>query len=100
MPRNDLRATFRRRLRHWLLLIGGWTFLALGVIGLFLPFLQGVLFMLIGLLMLSQVSPRMRLLRTRLRRRYPSLARQMDLAHEWWRRARHRMAARWSRIFG
>lgn len=100
MPRSSALATTRRRIRHWMLLIGGWTFLVLGVLGLFLPFLQGVLFMLIGLLMLSQVSPRMRLLRLRLRRRYPRLGRQMDEAHAWWRRARQRMTANWRRIFG
>ncbi len=100
MPHSSAWATTRRRVRHWMLLIGGWTFLVLGVLGLFLPFLQGILFMLIGLLMLSQVSPRLRLRRVRLRRRHPKLARQMDGAHEWWRRARQRMAERWRRIFG
>jgi len=47
----------------------GWVFVVLGVLGLFLPILQGVLFLLIGLFLLSSVSPRIRLLRQRLRRR-------------------------------
>ncbi len=57
--------------RKLLLLVLGWFFLALGVLGLFLPILQGILFILIGLMLLSSVSPRVRLLRQRLRRRYP-----------------------------
>ena len=36
-----------------LLLIVGWAFILLGIIGLFLPVLQGVLFLLIGLMILS-----------------------------------------------
>ena len=36
-----------------LVLLLGWSFVALGVIGLFVPVLQGVLFLLIGLFVLS-----------------------------------------------
>jgi len=45
--------------------------LGLGVVGLFLPFLQGVLFMLAGLALLSSESRRLRRLLDRLRQRYP-----------------------------
>jgi uncharacterized membrane protein YbaN (DUF454 family) len=38
----------------------GVAFLALGVVGLFLPFLQGILFMVIGLTLLSTESERAR----------------------------------------
>jgi uncharacterized membrane protein YbaN (DUF454 family) len=38
------------------LLIIGWLFIALGILGLFLPFLQGILFLLIGLAILSSRS--------------------------------------------
>jgi len=38
------------------LLIIGWLFIVLGVIGLFLPFLQGFIFILIGLAILSSRS--------------------------------------------
>ncbi len=41
----------------------------LGILGLFLPILQGILFLLIGLFILSLVSPRIRLFRQRLRAR-------------------------------
>ncbi len=34
-------------------LIAGWTFILLGIAGLFLPFLQGLLFILVGIIILS-----------------------------------------------
>jgi uncharacterized protein len=36
-----------------LVLIVGWGFILLGIVGLFLPILQGVLFILIGLIIVS-----------------------------------------------
>ena len=39
--------------RRILILSAGWLFIALGVLGLFLPFLQGVLFLMIGFSLLS-----------------------------------------------
>lgn len=51
----------------------GFTLLGLGVVGLFLPFLQGVLFMLVGLALLSSESRRLRGFLERLRRRYPEV---------------------------
>lgn len=38
---------------RWIRLITGWTLLVLGVAGLFLPFLQGILFIASGLALLS-----------------------------------------------
>lgn len=63
----------------------GWGFVVLGLAGLVLPILQGVLFLLIGLAILGRHSPRMRLLRLRLRRRHPEWAARFDEAD---RRAR------------
>jgi len=40
-------------MKRLLALLLGWSFIVLGVIGLFLPVLQGVLFLLIGLFVLS-----------------------------------------------
>ncbi len=58
----------------------GWVFIVLGIAGLFLPILQGILFLLIGLALLSSESRIARLLMVRLRRRFPALARKLDEA--------------------
>ena len=63
----------RRRIRHYVILTLGWIFIFLGILGLFLPILQGILFLCIGGLLLSGESPRMRLLIMKLGRRYPIL---------------------------
>ena len=52
-------------------LILGWFFVGLGIIGLFLPFLQGILFIMIGLAILSSRSAAIRNLLNYLERRYP-----------------------------
>ncbi len=57
-----------------LLVVGGWVFLVLGILGLFLPILQGILFLLVGLILLARAQPRFRLLKMRLKRRYPKYA--------------------------
>ena len=40
-------------LKRVLMLVVGWGFIVLGILGLFLPILQGILFLLIGLIILS-----------------------------------------------
>jgi hypothetical protein len=62
-------------------LILGWTFMVLGVLGLFLPILQGVLFLAIGLAILAQEQPWAHRLMTRLRHRYPHMAEMFDRSH-------------------
>jgi hypothetical protein len=58
----------------------GWSFIVLGVIGLFVPVIQGILFLLIGLFVLSSKYSWARRLLHQLRRRFPSLARRSDEA--------------------
>jgi len=41
------------KVKRFLLILTGWAFVALGIVGLFLPVLQGILFLLIGLVILS-----------------------------------------------
>jgi len=55
---------------YWL----GWMFIVLGILGLFLPILQGILFLLIGLSLLSQSSPWAARILHRLRERFPGIA--------------------------
>jgi uncharacterized membrane protein YbaN (DUF454 family) len=70
------------RLKRIVLLITGWGFILLGVAGLFLPFLQGILFLLIGLFILSSEYIWAHRLLTKLRQRFPGLSRQADRAAE------------------
>jgi uncharacterized membrane protein YbaN (DUF454 family) len=53
------------------LLIVGWFFIVLGILGLFLPILQGVLFILIGLAILSTRSEIIKRFLKHLEERYP-----------------------------
>ena len=65
-----------------LVLIVGWAFIVLGIVGLFLPILQGVLFLLVGLIILSSEYVWAHHLLTRLRERFPKIGRTADLATE------------------
>ena len=84
-------------LRRIALLVTGWLFIVLGIAGLFLPILQGILFLLVGLALLSLGSPRIRLLRMRLGRRYPALREGEEKARAWLKRQRGRFFPRGGR---
>ena len=58
----------RRAWRH----IVGWPLLLLGVVGLFLPVLQGILFIIIALTVLAPEVPAFRRLIAELKKRYPA----------------------------
>lgn len=73
-----------------LLLVVGWGFLLLGIAGLFLPVLQGILFILIGLVILSSEYIWAHHLLRRLHERFPKLARPLQIAREKARRWTHR----------
>jgi uncharacterized protein len=79
-----------KRFKGWLILIAGWGFVALGVVGLFLPFLQGVLFLLVGISILSLEYAWARRLLQKLRERFPGLSERLDAAnaraHAWLKR--------------
>jgi len=64
----------------------GWMFILLGIAGLFLPILQGILFLLIGLIILSTEYVWAHHLLGRVRERFPGMAQHMDRAKE---RAHH-----------
>ena len=72
----------------------GWVFILFGIVGLFLPILQGFLFLLIGLALLSSESRTARRILERLRARYPGLSERFDLAEQraskWWVRISRR----------
>ena len=72
----------------------GWGFIVFGMVGLFLPILQGILFLLIGLALLSIESEIARRILHRLRARYPGLSAKIDHAEQrakrWWLRITRR----------
>lgn len=56
-----------------LIYIVGWTFILIGIAGLFLPILQGILFICVGLLILSKELPWAERLLQKLRKKYPKI---------------------------
>jgi predicted house-cleaning NTP pyrophosphatase (Maf/HAM1 superfamily) len=68
------------RLKRITIYIVGWGFIVFGILGIFLPILQGVLFILVGLSILSSVSPRAARLLDRIRRRFPRISNKFDQA--------------------
>ena len=72
-------------------IIVGWAFVVTGVIGLFLPLMQGILFIIIGLTILSTEYVWAHHLLGKLRSRFPRIAIYSDRAREkatyWVRRA-------------
>ena len=64
-----------RFMKRFFLLLAGWGFLVLGIVGLFLPVLQGILFILIGLTILSAEYKWSSRLLGALRVRFPTLDR-------------------------
>ena len=64
----------KAKAKKLILLLFGWGFILLGVIGLFLPILQGVLFLLIGLFMLSTEYVWAHRLLLKIRNRFPAVA--------------------------
>lgn len=66
----------RTLIGRWLRIVAGSLLVGLGVVGLFLPFLQGVLFIVVGLSLLSTESERARRI------------------HQWARARWHRLRAR------
>jgi len=66
----------KSQVKRLLRIVFGWIFVAFGIAGLFLPFLQGILFLLIGLYLLSHDSRWARRLFLRIKERYPKLYRK------------------------
>ncbi len=71
-----------RRIKSDGMLIVGWFFVLLGIVGLFLPILQGILFIMIGLAILSSRSELIRRFLKRLEERFPQQYEQMEIRRE------------------
>ena len=76
--------------------IAGWGFILLGILGLFLPLLQGILFILIGLFLLSRVSPRAERMLHRLKERFPRIGASFDQAKSKSKELQTKIAAKFS----
>lgn len=76
------------------LLVVGWAFILLGIVGLFLPILQGILFLLIGLFILSSEYVWAHKLLHRIKERFPKIAAHFEHAklrsEAWIARALHK----------
>ena len=70
------------QLKRVLVLIVGWAFILFGIVGLFLPILQGVLFIIIGLVILSSEYAWAHHLLSKVRMRFPKISRVADQASE------------------
>ena len=79
-----------RSLKRYVILGLGWFFVVLGILGIFLPILQGILFLLIGFILLSRESEWAQRQLDNLRKRYPKFAEKYDeaeaRANRLWRR--------------
>jgi len=73
-------------IKRVLILIAGWLFILVGIAGLFLPILQGILFIVIGLLILSSEYVWAHRLLQKLRTRFPKIA---HVSEEAARKAQH-----------
>lgn len=82
-----------RSLKRYVILSLGWFFVFLGILGLFLPILQGILFLLIGFILLSRESEWAKRQLEKLKSRYPRFAEKYDEAEA-------RAERLWQRIFG
>jgi uncharacterized protein len=71
-----MNARFKSVAIYW----AGWGFIVLGILGLFLPILQGILFLLIGLSLLSNSSPWAAKLLNKVRGRFPKISKTYDEA--------------------
>lgn len=75
-------------------LVVGWSFMVLGVLGLFLPFLQGMLFLAIGLAVLATEQVWAHRLLTWLGHRFPRFAHVVEQARHksefWFHKVLHR----------
>lgn len=86
-------AIIRAQIKRWLKISFGIVFIVLGLAGLFLPFLQGILFLAIGISLLASEIYWVRVRVERARARHPKAARTLDRAEAWFRRRWRRVVA-------
>lgn len=73
--------------------IAGWAFIVLGILGLFLPLLQGILFLALGIYLLSPHIPLFHRIQQRLYARHPRLKKHVRRMRARMKRVRCRHTA-------
>jgi uncharacterized protein len=73
----------RKKLKRATVLVAGIVFIFFGLIGLVLPFLQGILFLAIGLILLSLWSPKIREFVDRHTIKYPKIHKVVREVETW-----------------
>jgi Ca2+-transporting ATPase len=81
MPMATPNQSHVSNLKRIVVITTGWVFFVAGIAGLFLPLLQGILFLLIGLVILSKEYSWAGRLVTRMRSRFPRLHAWLATAH-------------------
>mgnify|MGYP001275584755 CR=1 FL=1 len=71
----------------------GWTFIVLGALGMFLPVLQGFLFLAIGIALLAREVEWVRRRREQFYDRHPTLRAWNDKAEQWIERQGRRVVS-------
>lgn len=77
----------------------GYGFLTLGALGLFLPILQGFLFIAVGLLILARYAAWAQRLLDRAKERHPRVASLVDKAEAMVARIESYLGGLWRRVF-
>jgi uncharacterized membrane protein YbaN (DUF454 family) len=76
---KELPPLLTKRKKLFVLLVG-WSFIVLGLVGLFLPGLPGILFLLVGLFILSSEYAWAHRLLEKIRERFPATAMRFEKA--------------------
>ena len=72
----------KAQIKRAAMLAVGWAFILLGIAGLFLPVLQGILFLLIGLFILSSEYVWAHKLLHKIKKRFPRIGAQFEHAKQ------------------
>lgn len=73
----------KKQVKKVIILSTGIFFIVLGIIGLFLPVLQGILFIAIGFLFLSFYFPSHRLKLNKYIEKYPKISKTIEKIEKW-----------------
>lgn len=73
----------KRKVKKIFVITIGSIFILFGLLGLFLPFLQGILFLIIGFFIMSFCFPRVRLFINEHTKKYPRISPIIEKVEKW-----------------